>query len=336
MGINKSFYVDGKMALNKFKNMKFFRRYKDPQRYDCNDVCVKIRLTNQCNYKCPYCYYRNNKEPNIPWKNLQRIIDFLKILNKDYYYIYIHGGEPTIHPDFIKFNAELNKALQGKDYFIYFDTNFSQDNIQYWYNLLDNVDKSKYKINANLHYGHERPEFYENYRKLYKYGVEMQLNIMVFYSIYYKCLDMFDVLKSEFDNVIPKPVFYLMDEFRYSPLERLFFYEKDPRKFYWIDKNGLENIYSLNEIEFRKLNNFSFLKCDYGKKGIVIDTNGDFYFCTAHHLQRNRIEINSPMNIFNDDLEKYFKIKKPKYCMFHSCSACDLRIKKYGKMKKWT
>lgn len=328
MGNDKSFNVGRPMALKKYKNMEFFSRFKDPQKYDCNDISIKIRLTNRCNYDCIYCPYKNKTEKFNEWNRLQKILDFIKFLNKDYYYIYLHGGEPTLHPNFVEFNEELCKILDGKDYFVYFDTNFSMPWI-FYKELMKKIDTSKYKINCTLHYGKRVAEFITKYIRLEDF-VETQFNIMFQYQYFKEQNKFYEGIKNLISNVVPKPVFFMGNENNYSFEQRRFFYKSDPRRFYWKVDNSFI-IHSLNEIELNQWTDFSFLKCDYGEKNIVIDVNGDLYFCTAHQLQRSDIAIGPQMNIFRDPFEKYNTMRKPKYCLFYDCSACDLRIKKEGK-----
>jgi hypothetical protein len=140
---------------------------------------------------------------------------------------------------------------------------------------------------------------------------------MVESSTFDECEAIFDSLNPEW-NVVPKPIFDGIDELEYTNTQKRFFYENDTTRQFCFD----DKIFSLNQIELEGRNNFYMWKCEYGKKNIVIDVNGDMYYCVAHQLS-----IGKPfMNLNKNEIGKYFEIHKPSICLFHKCSACDLRI----------
>lgn len=337
MVINKFINVDGTMALTMYKGMKYFKRYNDPQKNEGNDISLKIRLTNRCNYKCHYCAYRNNSEEFLKWNQLEKILTFIESLTKDYFYIYLHGGEPTIHPDFIKFVHSIDSILTTKnvEYFIYFDTNFTMK-FEDFQTLLTGINISKFKINCTYHVDQclDYEKFLDKYLKLTEYKIQTQLNIMFQYKYFDRLKNMFDTLTElKYINVVPKPISYNNEESKYSIEQKQFFYDNDPRIFYYIDYKNCEHTFNINQMELNNYNNFSLLKCEYGEKNIVIDVSGDMFYCVSHQLGRTKKNIeNIPisMNIFNDPIENYYNASKPKICLYNTCSACDLRILKRG------
>lgn len=330
------------MALELYKDIDFFRRYNDPQKTDCRDISLKLRLTNRCNFNCHYCPYRDNSVGFLEWKYLERMINFVDILDNQYFYIYLHGGEPTLHPDFIRFVRILNNNLSQKnvDYFIYFDTNFtiSEKRLR---EFLSVIDCSKFKINCTYHrdQSNDIEKFLYKYEVLKDYNIQKQLNIMFQYQYFSQLQDLFYRIRDlGHSNVVPKPIQFDGEELKYSISQKNFFYENDPRLFYFV-KNGESIIFSLNQVELDELNDFSFLRCDYGMKNIVIDVDGSLYFCVAHQLNRIRSELatvskKEAMNIFNQNLLDYYNLNKPGVCLYTKCSACDLRILKRGRYFK--
>jgi sulfatase maturation enzyme AslB (radical SAM superfamily) len=290
-----------------------FHRYNDPQRND--GLSLKIRLTNRCNFKCHYCFYRDNSSE---FADLKRVIEFFKAMKDSYpyFYIYLHGGEPTLHPYFLSFIYELQDVLKGRDHFLYFDTNFSKPE-SFWDQFCDMVDPDKTKVNCTLHIDqNDIDRFTQKFDEL---KCTKQLNIMVESSTFDQCRDIFDSLNPEW-NVVPKPIFNGIDELEYTNQQRRFFYDHDTTRQFCFD----DKIFSLNQIELEGRNNFYGWKCEYGKKNIVIDVNGDMYYCVAHQLS-----IGKPfMNLNKNEIGKYFEIHKPSICLFQKCSACDLRIHK--------
>ena len=297
--------------------MKFYR-HNDPQRKD--GLALKIRLTNRCNYKCHYCFYRDNSSPVA---DVKRILDFfLRLENKyPYFYIYLHGGEPTIHPDFIWFIEHFTKLFKNIDYFLYFDTNFTQP-MSFWDRFYEKIDPEKVKVNCTLHPNqcYSIDNFFQRFRNL---KTIKQLNIMVESKTFNRCMDIFNSCDPDW-NVVPKPIFFDGDELKYTKQQRQFFYNHDKtREFCYVSTNNIK-VYTLNQIELENLNNFYMYRCEYGQRNIVIDVNGDMYYCVAHQLSNG----NPFMNLYQDDLNKYFEVHKPNICIFKKCSACDLRILK--------
>ncbi len=68
---------------------------------------IYFLLTYACNKACPYCI-----EPNVHSKkymNEESFVTGMKIAKElDFKTLYLHGGEPTVHPDVVKY-AELAK-----------------------------------------------------------------------------------------------------------------------------------------------------------------------------------------------------------------------------------
>lgn len=70
-----------------------------------------LMLTNWCNYKCPYCFGMDFMAPKMAKKNMSQetfshILSWLS-QTPDIDSIHLMGGEPTLHPDFEGFVAEL-------------------------------------------------------------------------------------------------------------------------------------------------------------------------------------------------------------------------------------
>ena len=70
-----------------------------------------LMLTNWCNYKCPYCFGVDYMAPKIAKKNMSNdtfsnILSWLSA-TPQIRSIHLMGGEPTLHPDFEGFVAEL-------------------------------------------------------------------------------------------------------------------------------------------------------------------------------------------------------------------------------------
>jgi MoaA/NifB/PqqE/SkfB family radical SAM enzyme len=83
---------------------------------------MNIYITNVCNQRCPYCYAEGMMSKDVK-KMFMTFGDFKKVLNffkrSEYPHCRFEGGEPTIHPQFVKF---LNYAI-GQGFMIQLFTN---------------------------------------------------------------------------------------------------------------------------------------------------------------------------------------------------------------------
>lgn len=69
---------------------------------------IFVLLTYQCNGNCPFCIEQNIGEKGFLSKeNFDKAIDFS--VEKGLTTIFLHGGEPTVHPDIVEF-AKLAKS----------------------------------------------------------------------------------------------------------------------------------------------------------------------------------------------------------------------------------
>jgi len=74
---------------------------------------VHLKLTNQCNLRCSYCYARSGKRSKVlSWGDLEMIARDVAALSDSVAYV-LSGGEPLLHPSVLDF-AEKVKAAGNK------------------------------------------------------------------------------------------------------------------------------------------------------------------------------------------------------------------------------
>jgi organic radical activating enzyme len=90
-------------------------------------------LTRICNYRCSYCFDQNKPgtERFATWIQLQQAIENLVTLNRPRYEFCFSGGEPTLHPSFIKFIHVLCGTMNEKISLLQVITNGSRDSAFY-------------------------------------------------------------------------------------------------------------------------------------------------------------------------------------------------------------
>lgn len=111
-------------------------------------ITIQISLTFRCNYNCGYCSQKFNgmeilrKETNfIGW------VRFFKRFPEKIREVYVSGGEPTLHPDFVR----IVKFLLSEGYMVKVFSNLT--NVQA---LLDIPACKRFMIKATYH--HHVPE----------------------------------------------------------------------------------------------------------------------------------------------------------------------------------
>lgn len=73
-----------------------------------------IILTTKCQRKCPYCFAKDNSSApmEFDFENFKKVIDWIDVSNDLTDRVGLLGGEPTLHPKFIKFlDYTLSKKL---------------------------------------------------------------------------------------------------------------------------------------------------------------------------------------------------------------------------------
>ncbi len=98
-------------ARTKLTTLKIVRRKRReiPQKLNM----VHLKLTNQCNLGCSYCYARSGKQSGaLSWGNLEMIARDVAAVSDSVAYV-LSGGEPLLHPSVLDF-AEKVKAAGNK------------------------------------------------------------------------------------------------------------------------------------------------------------------------------------------------------------------------------
>ncbi|MBW2983759.1 radical SAM protein [Candidatus Woesearchaeota archaeon] len=94
------------MKINKFNAFEKIFKYSDKQDYFFNKhktlISVELDLTNLCDNKCPYCTSAKDKKISLTFGQVKKLADELTDVFEAKSIIISGGGEPLLHPDFIK------------------------------------------------------------------------------------------------------------------------------------------------------------------------------------------------------------------------------------------
>ncbi|HBH0612317.1 TPA: radical SAM protein, partial [Clostridioides difficile] len=179
-----------------------------------------IFVTEDCNLRCTYCYEGNDKKKeNMSYETADKTIDFIcnKELesNSDYTTIVLHGGEPFINFDLIKYiHRDLVDRLSDKKILFDITTNgtiindeiieFIAKNVK---NISISIDGKKNihdinRIDANGVGTYEK--VMENGKRLIDKGIYVRAR-MTYNSNTVKYLyeSVYDIAKQGFKNIAP-------------------------------------------------------------------------------------------------------------------------------------
>jgi uncharacterized protein len=122
-------------------------RFVDPEFYRIEPVCrpfpmFLLRVTNQCNLACKYCY--SNSDPTLnermSWDIAKRIVDLIIDYPADRGRFLFHGGEPLLETTLIRKIVDYAKsraAETGKDFEFGIQTNATLLSSEMWAAISD-------------------------------------------------------------------------------------------------------------------------------------------------------------------------------------------------------
>lgn len=84
-------------------------KFKITNHVPTNQCRVEIVITENCTFRCSYCYWIDDPDYSFAAKNLidvdnfHKVVDFMLAQEKDSYHLDFYGGEPTAHPLLLEF-----------------------------------------------------------------------------------------------------------------------------------------------------------------------------------------------------------------------------------------
>lgn len=129
-------------------------------------VMIQISLTMRCNYDCDYCTQKFIEKERVQHKEVGFIswIKFLKRFPYKIKEVYVSGGEPTLHKDFVR----IVKYLLSCGYHVKIFTNLSNPEV-----IKEIPPSRKLMITTTLHNHIEVKDFEKTYNDLKDYQIKV-------------------------------------------------------------------------------------------------------------------------------------------------------------------
>lgn len=290
-----------------------------------NQLRIEYMLGNLCNHKCSYCFPGSN-EGTHPWPNIDQVKENLSHLlqhyvknGKDYFQLYLIGGEPTLWKDLPEFCRYFKSHFDCQ---INISTNGSRS-LRWWEQHAECFDV----VEISVHHEFAKVSHLKNVADLiYKKNIYVNCNVLMDYGHNFnKCKQIVKELKQGTKRwpIIAKTVnlngatYYNAEESKYleDSLKRL------PNLFwYWRVKKDQElklalkfldgttkKIVGDNYIALHNLNHFEGWECNLGLDVIKIFQDG---YIKAN-CQQTLYRLNKDFNLYD---KNFIKDYSPKLC----------------------
>lgn len=312
------------IEINKIQNLKEFGGI---QRDDA--FAVDFRLSTKCNYGCWYCKdLHDNKNPNHKI-DLVKLENFFKALNRKCV-VFLYGGEPTIHPQFIDVVRTIANAISGDSY-IEIQTNFTLSKNK----ILELKNIGKTYVLASYHYN--ECDFKEFIEKCFcAIGILKQITVMYQADLADDILEKFRRIKMLFGrgNGLGVELMPLLcgsvDENEEQPYREIDKFYEDKRaleisnsgsyggrQLRGVKDNGEEFLTRPNDLWKNRENCFKDMMCNVSVERIIIDYDGSCYKCFNEIFDLKAVP---EYNIFTqDNPEEYINSLKVMKCPYDKC-----------------
>lgn len=259
-----------------------------------------IILFRTCNYNCSYCVVPEQEKRSkfgkiATEKGINKLLNFFA--DKGVWNIYLGGGEPTIHPQFIK----LCKKITNKHYLSFVTNNsMSFEKLNEFIKEI-NPEKVSY-IQCSLQEVDEEGENFQNFLKRMKLYNE---NGFKAYVSYVGVPDRFDKIKKYYEIFTQNNIPFVVQVFHGDFNGKIYPESYSKENMDYIDKYNSSSIYkALFEINKRKT---AGKLCSAGHTRILINA-------VDGNIRRCLFEPESIGNLYDNKVnlqENYFVCKSP-------------------------
>jgi len=249
---------------------------------------ITFRITDKCNIACEYCHWNDyiHYDTNDIYNTIDSMYKYLDKINIKEFVLYFHGGEPSFHPDILNILKYIRNKRNIKT-IIEFQTNLTM-NKQLYIDMLRYIDKYSISLHLNeLHVKKLYDRFVENITILTKDNLQnfdIMLEKVTTQSVeqYHKQIKCFLHIAKIAQNSEMIYGFCHYDGTSQTAIDHKDFYDQyniTENKYYW--ENVMDKPKTTNELFMNGLN-CSGKKCEVGKKFLIINGDGNVFYCGIH------------------------------------------------------
>lgn len=280
-------------------------------------IRLTIQLTHDCNYNCYYCYDKGNrlmrKKETLKLQFIQMfLLNFKETINESFE-ISLLGGEPTLHPDFIKILEILSKCNLLKRLTIVTNGTASVNIYNTAYNLFG--DKLRLNISIHLCNNISVDKYYEKIKKLNCKNIRINvlLDDKIDISIYLYVLEKF----KEFSGLAVAPLYGVNYTQEFKKL--LIINDDENKKIKLYDNKVLLREYTMSELTSFDYNPFEGLYCEAMLYLYNINIKGNIHKTCEYNNFISIVNKNKYKNMFS----------RNNICKLSTCN-CGGHFKKYS------
>lgn len=276
---------------------------------------LSLIITSRCNLNCIYCYYKDIYYNKNIINNLdfEKVKKFININNINIGNVYITGGEPTTHLDFIKF-INLLKPISKK---IFVFTNGTKTSFKYVDELIDknvviqvSIDSLDKSYTNKVRGGYDEIMKFLEYLKSIEYA-----NVVLAITVNSKNINSsVDVIEYSLKNNWKCELSFVelnstnelaLNEKDIGGLERIIC-SKLQTESLTCEEYISKKIYLVSVIEMLLKNKeINFFRCEVAKNTLCVDLDGSIYCCFHNKNKIGTIDMN--LNEILENKEKFLQ-----------------------------
>jgi organic radical activating enzyme len=290
---------------------------------------ITIRLSDRCNFTCNYCSYYDNTEKFFSKQHMIRLFESIldEVPDRDIMF-YLHGGEPTIVPKLQDILVHVLTKYNKQKISFEIQTNTSQ-HIKWFKKLIPYNECIKFVCSYQHHQNKSFQTWLDKVLFLEDNNMLHCIDFMLEHEHEDEVIDCLQSILDSHSNIIKyislHYINYTIND-KYTGISTHF---NKPTDIYKITyNNGKVDLVEKNKIHSNNLDEFKFFKCEAGRKNLVVDVNGDVWYCLGHKGFGRAINKTKPQfNIFKNNMIQSIT-SKDCICLWSKC-YCELWLKKW-------
>ncbi len=286
-----------------------------------NKLVIEFKPTDNCNFDCSYCCFHDNTTKHL---SREQFNNYKKILiergtDKDEVFLFIYGGEPTMHPDILIYINELSQIYNDKKVKILIQTNGQKWDIKEYTVACDFFDI--HNLNASFSFSfHEEFSKLDQITKRIKYLLNRNRFDVMTYMItkdnIKRHLSIINILKHLDIPIYVRTILQESEWFLKNDKYNKYITRDLDDKSFVLYANDTISKMAFEDLTMNGYLNFKGYYCTAGVNSVLLSANGKIYRCDMDFLYDKDImyDVNKDNKLINDT--QYIKCTH-KFCSIY-------------------